>query len=345
MERFIVLQKIKKMNQSMWYHITNALNKQQFDIIYFSIGCSMGHYYYEDEINNNEEKKSNDNIMLITEKNNQQYPEFLNNYTNKLIVLVDPALEKDLQIIKYYNRIYKYLDRVSDENSKIIVYNNNEDVVIAAHELYMFQEYKKNLYEIIAHCISSKTKLIVQDFTGNDLTQEYEKLFTIFNKNDIFKHISFDVTYNDGGCYVELPNVLLVDDNNDFIQPKYMLLQNIQNKPLRELHKIKRLDKINYPLAWTYLKSMETNKFNDSDVEHIFRAYELYFMIYGIKVDNSKIYDYSYASIHIVLLITYVMDDAIKTNELDIPTADIINCLIKDRDIKKFREYITLLKK
>ena len=331
---------MSKMNDTIWTHMNNAIHTQKFDIIYFSIGCSMSNYYYDDEIDN--EEKKNNNKMLITEKNNQQYPEFLNNYKKKLIVLIDPELEKDLQIIKYYNMIYKSLDIITGENLKFTVYSNDEDVVITAREYFIFKENIKYLYDIIAHCISSRTKLVVQDFTGNYLSEHYENILNIFDKNDVFKNILFDVTYNNGGCYVELPNKLLIDDNNDFVQPKYMLLHKINDDKLRNLQKKIRLDYINYPLIYTYM-NFEKTKSYERDYKTIFDNYKVYFMIYGIDIDFNKISNYEYGSVHILLLINNVIDDAIKTAKYNISVSDVDSVII-NKDINKFREYIKLLK-
>ena len=71
----------------MWNYILNSINTINPDLIYIAIGCSMISYDH------------------IISDNNQQYPNFINNFNKKIIILIDPCLEYPLAIQKILNKL------------------------------------------------------------------------------------------------------------------------------------------------------------------------------------------------------------------------------------------------
>jgi hypothetical protein len=68
----------------------------------------------------------------------------------------------------------------------------------------------------------------MQYYTGHDTTYEYIELLDIYGYS-ILKHICFDITHDKGGCYIDLPAKLDMDENGNFIQYKFMQLTDIKN--------------------------------------------------------------------------------------------------------------------
>jgi hypothetical protein len=317
--------------EGTWKLIINILKQRKFDIIYFSIGSGMGNYYYEGE-----EHKYNQ--RLITSNNNQQYPEFLNNYKRKLIILIDPNLEEDLQIIKYYKNRDRYLNKYNiDKNIRL--YENNDDVIIAATELFDDKEYNIYITDIILTCFDTKTKVIYQSFLGEILSNKYRNLLNklyYINRNDILKNVLFNVGYDTGNSSPILPTKLLLDNNNDFIQPKFIPLTLIPNGEFKKQEKKERLDFINSH-SFFYRKFIEDKSYNSINIQDYksikdyFNEYISYFRIYNIDFDFNKINDHNYGIDKILSLIKAILNDVITSTNSDLTLEEILNTIYDAR--------------
>ena len=150
------------------------------DIIYFAVGCSMKQY----------------NDCDITPNNNQQNPYFLQKFKKSKIVSIffDPELENPLkletqmELIKTYSSddYYRIL-----ENDNIILFaiNKSFNFYSNKHELprkyTTFEIMQTFIASLIFYCIKNKKKLIVQDYTGTDITPFSLKNGTLDSKKNI----------------------------------------------------------------------------------------------------------------------------------------------------------------
>ena len=136
----------------------------------------------------------------------QQCPPQVHSWTgHKLCILIDPILESPP------------LAHSSDNITVIPVYRNFE-----------WAEQGDNDF-IRALCRYTMTRtnahMIVQDYTGTDI-------YPYYPGPDFSKRVLFDITYSDGGCYVDFSTVqILRDAGGDFIQPHFTTLTKLARLP------------------------------------------------------------------------------------------------------------------
>ena len=69
--------------------------------------------------------------------------------------------------------------------------------------------------------------MILQDYTGRDIRPYYP----IDIHPDIQKSVLYDVTYGDGGCWIDFDTIrILKDTAGNFLQPAYLHLSEIHGK-------------------------------------------------------------------------------------------------------------------
>ena len=320
-----------------WNYVFNYI--KQVDHVYFAIGCAMPQYRFSDE--------SNSNYMFdITERNNQQYPCFMNKYKGKkMIILVDPHLEfttntnntsdeRELVIQQYFKRIGQSLETIVNsktirvlENAEIIViatmdsFNYEETEHMTNKEINYFRENFTTFNNMIELCIETRKKLIVQDYTGRDLTRVYLQFLDMYG-NQILNNIIFDVTQNNGGCFIELkPTHATIDKNGRFVQEKYLKLVDCVNSEMfNDVYK-KRLSSFNYPLSWCLFKMKEDETYSEFNLEN----YKLYFIIYECK------YDPRFKQESLSILLKKMLDDMLLSRGVDISLGDSIISKISNR--------------
>lgn len=305
----------------MWNYILNSINTINPDLIYIAIGCSMISYDH------------------IISDNNQQYPNFINNFNKKIIILIDPCLEYPLAIQKIlnYNNNIKFLF-----DKKLRYFNTNNNYIYAINSKFHFHsEYDINyyninnndnndnnnhdmdiLYNIIELVLESYNlkKLIIQDYTGRDLTWYYISLLKYFNKN-ILSSVIFDTTQLDGGCFINLDKITILYDNlGNFIQEKYSKLNIIKkyNSTLYEKILAYRINILKYPILSYY-----TNLYLENDLEKWCndiwskKFIKLMSIIYNINYDIMNT-DKDYILKNTFDIIDYTLQDIINTKNLDI---------------------------
>lgn len=276
-----------------WDYIHNYI--KDVKMVYFAIGCGMEQYHFKENMQ-----------FEVTEKNNQQYPCFLNKFSGKkLIVLIDSNIEQNLIIKEYFNRIEQPLKEITNNNSNIRILTNEFNIVIAVKDNFYFEtnnymtkdginNIENNMYNfnnMLSYCLENQIKMIVQDFTGRDLTSIYMKFLEIYDNNLLLCNVIFDVTQHDGGCYIDLkPSYAKTDKNGNFIQAKYLpLIENINTEFYKTLLE-QRINILNYPLVGYYQKLLTIENYSEFTENQYFDNYKLFFMIYNIQFDpNDKI--------------------------------------------------------
>jgi len=205
-------------------------NTMEFNpaIIYLSVGSALGHRPQE-----------------INPNTNQQIPLFLDKYNGmrKVIILIDPGLETPLRSestapmeIYFVSDDGKFrVFRTKDGNTLIFAISNRfywEDERHCPNEDSQLVPICKNfLIKLTEYTLLNRSKLIGQDFTGRDTRNAYNSLGNIFDKDEYYKRVLFDITYGDSGCFVDFSTTPIIYDQEDnFVQ--------IKNKKLSELKRI-----------------------------------------------------------------------------------------------------------
>lgn len=174
-----------------------------YDIIYIASGCAL-----------NPINKNNIDNSPFT----QQNPKCLGKYKKKLCILIDPELDTinlgssgpELILVESNEHIRVFESQ--DKNLRILAISN-------------FIHYDKDFDVINSICqyvLENKIKMIMQDFTGRDLTYYYIKLIKQFGKKEMLQNIIFDITQMyEGNCYPDVETNVEIDTDGNFIQSKY----------------------------------------------------------------------------------------------------------------------------
>jgi hypothetical protein len=337
-----------------WNYVFNYID--QVNYIYFAVGCGMPQYRFSDEVKSNY-------MFDITEKNNQQYPCFMHKFVGKkMIILIDNELEftkkndssdnnntmieRELVIQQFFTRIEQPLEIILN-NQTLRILSNKDTIVIASksnfyyeetqfmnkNDIDMFRENFTTFNNMIEICIHDKKKLIVQDYSGRDLTNVYLRFLDIYGSK-ILNNIMFDVTQNNGGCFIELkPSYASMDRNGNFIQEKYSKLVNCLNSEMYDDIYKSRLSQINYPLSWSIFKMNDDETYSDIN----FANYKLLFNIYECE------YDAKNKSKSLLVLIKKILEDILKSNGGDLSRVGDIMSKIMDRP--SFNKELALLQR
>lgn len=216
-----------------------------------------------------------------TDDKNQQYPQFIDNLrADKEIISIqfDPRMETPMTMQGLFDRLGNPLTLIhqvtnNDETPYFRIYKNNVGYFFIINDRYFneINEYMSDddilqvdyqcafLTTIIEYVSSNSIKLIMQYYTGHDTTYQYIELLDIYGYS-ILKHICFDITHDKGGCYIDLPAKLDMDENDNFIQYKFMQLTDIKNYSLEKYKDLltERINLLGYPIALDFINMQES---------------------------------------------------------------------------------------
>ena len=179
-----------------------------FDIVYVGVGCALN------PININENNIDNSPFT-------QQSLKCLSEYKTKLYILIDPELNN---ICLGSNGPQVFFDR---ERHNMKVYRSKDCLdcsltVLAIKESIDYDKDFDILKFICEFILIYKKKMIMQDFSGRDITFYYLKLIKIFGKERMLENIVFDITQMyEGNCFPDVETLVIKDTYGNFIQSKY----------------------------------------------------------------------------------------------------------------------------
>jgi hypothetical protein len=273
------------------------------DVIYLAVGCYMG--YYKD----------------INPSNNQQNPLFLQPFAEKkkIYIFFDPALESPLKIESQIELVETYSEdcfRVL-ENDNLIVFSIKKPFYFygkkddASETQLTYGINKILLATIMMYSIENKIKSFIQDYTGADINDAYMDFFELFPKEQLYKHVIFDITQNEGGCFVDFSkSIVHYDSKGDFIQTKFLTLTEMKkiDPDMFKANFHKRVGWINYHVSRQIRvinKEIEGNQYDTMHVDHILKNLATtYGITQEISVENLE------------NTITYVVIDIVEALEL-----------------------------
>jgi hypothetical protein len=218
--------------------IISNINDFNPELIYFSVGCSSGHY------------------TNINPNQNQQYPKPIMDKFNKkkkVIILMDASLETPLKIQESES-----LTIIEDEN-KFRMLLGDDLLVFAINSYYYFEETPECvsqfpddysfLISLVTHALQNKKKLIVQNFSGHYIEDPYINLFDLFPHDALFQNVIFDVSNSLAVCFCDFTDFpLYYDDKDNFVQTnfnKLTVLKTINTRYFIRMYK-DMIDKINH---------------------------------------------------------------------------------------------------
>jgi len=205
-----------------------------YDIIYIAPGCAL-----------NPINKNNIDNAVYT----QQNLKCLKKYQKKLYILIDPELDT-INLGSLGKKIFDFSSKVANEKHsfslgssgpELILVESNEHIRVFESQdenlrilaLSDYIDYDKDFDIIKSICqfaLENKIKIIMQDFTGRDLTYYYIKLIKQFGKKEMLQNIIFDITQTFGGIcgFIDGEPVVATDTYGNFLQSKYDKI-NINN--------------------------------------------------------------------------------------------------------------------
>jgi len=152
----------------------------------------------------------------------QQYPPFVAAWPGKKVcILIDPMLETPpLCFQQPTEDTTFFILRQNIEYPRPLQWgppapSTNDDVVFIHNLCVLAIRYPE-------------TKMIFQDYSGRNIEPLYpiEQFGTTLQEN-----VLFDVTYGDGGCFIDFSKInILRDTNGNFFQPKYTSLQTLRKR-------------------------------------------------------------------------------------------------------------------
>jgi len=172
-------------------------------LIYVAIGCGQGH---------SEPHKHSP----------QEYPPFMDDMTGRQIcILIDPLLESP-------PRAYEDLGLTPTAGAADPVVQIGRVTFIPIRRNFEWDgpDDIALIDRLCALCLQIPCRMIVQDYTGAYIDRHYP--IDRFGPT-LTKRVLFDVTYNDGGCFVDFTKVhILQTPDGDFIQPLFSTICTIK---------------------------------------------------------------------------------------------------------------------
>ena len=221
----------------------------------------------------------------------QQYPPFVKEWPGtKLCILIDPLLEHPPRSIQEHNAIQEGAEIWKTPDTTFLSLRRN---VYYQHDSVMDEDPQHRnedirFIEILCRqTLIRSAKMILQDYTGRDI----QKYYPHHIHPDITKYVLYDVTYDDGGCYIDFDAIrILRDEAGDFIQPSESTLSAIYGKIPDPIFQ-KELTRRRYSLANIHTYLCIDRGLREPSIwiteEYIARASLRYSMIYRV---NSKDY-------------------------------------------------------
>ena len=161
----------------------------------------------------------------------QQFPPFLasSRNTSQLCIWVDPCLEDVPEGLALTE-----LSPVPLSECEVLEGPHTQCVVLRKHFYWkagdssIWTDFMNMLYTYTAKNPTSP-QLIVQDYSGVNFARFYSSQIQAYDRCHFLSHVLFDVTYNEGGCYVDFDKVCILryPGSGAFFQPAYETLGSI----------------------------------------------------------------------------------------------------------------------
>ena len=248
--------------------IIKTLDTTKPECIYLATGCALP---YTDEIDR---------------EHHQQYPKLLDYFSDKkLLIFFDPYMEFPLKLQEYVN----FDDNNIEFNDKYIKFSNNEMTVYSV----LMEFYLNNnnhvlfLQQLLEYVKNNKKYLIIETFTGIDnRLYFYNIVLEMPDSQEILKYAKCDIMDADHGCFVNFEGLVIpTDDNNHFIHPFLMQLNQIKMRYPDKYKKTLKYKYNNLYDIYRYYKSLKNNINENFNINRIQLLLTIYLRKYVEHVD------------------------------------------------------------
>jgi hypothetical protein len=175
-------------------------------LIYVAIGCGQG--YSEPH-----------------RHSPQEYPPFMNEMAGRQIcILIDPLLESPPKA--YEDLGFTQAIAAGAATDPVVQIGRVSFIPIRRNFEWNSLDDTAFIDQLCALCLQTPCRMIVQDYTGAYIDRHYP-----INRFGpiLTKRVLFDVTYNDGGCFIDFTKVrILQTPDGDFIQPLFSTIYTIK---------------------------------------------------------------------------------------------------------------------
>ena len=132
--------------------------------------------------------------------------------------MIDPLLN-DLYLRSNAPSVYL----ISEENTIRVFSSKCKTLIILAIREHINYEDDFDILDFIVNFVlENRIKMIMQDFSGADITYYYLKLIKKYGKKRMLQNVVFDITQTfDGNCFPDVETHVPTDSNGNFIQSKY----------------------------------------------------------------------------------------------------------------------------
>ena len=218
-------------------------------LIYLAVGCAQGHH-------------------TRANASPQQYPPFVEAWPGrKICILIDPELEQPPYCFDKLTQSNQQLSEIA--GSAVVDFNQSLrfyclrmrfETLDAPSVNSQYRSDPKTyehdmtfLYSLCDLAYTSHTKFIYQDYTGR-ITDYLYPLSRYEDPEQLKANVLFDVTYNEGGCFVDFTTVkILRKPNGDFLHPEHEVLANLRSHPsLMAIYAKKRRSILGSYIHWYY---------------------------------------------------------------------------------------------
>ena len=307
-------------------------------LLFVATGCSMKHYV--SNINANNESIEQGYTRIITPENNQQYPLPLHKFQGeKVFIFIDPDMEDIPYLVSMMglvptNGLQQHVMQYHGNNMRLFVikdYIEYNNPVSNNHQLHL-----QFIFNLVNQCISTGTKMILQDYTGYNTDILYSKVLSQFigiPKEVMLSQIFFDITQGEGDC---MPNFSFdmcnLDAMGHFIQEKYFYLTNhmVQHSPQYIKILKRRLNLLINEISWKYIKLSESPDYE-------FRFSKVMNYLFHIYNNNNNTFDEDNTDLAYILprvknLINNMIQDIVLAQGCDNTIAEHMISILHDRN-------------
>ena len=320
--------------------ILDILSTNPISTVYIGIGANMGHYDVLTQENNQQfpcflNKLPDQYLVILIDpcmEQNLKLVEYFEQENDPLVQIsqINWSENESGQAShfwdesvknRYPNKTIPMMREYSNSRGHYFVINDCFYLDISEPNQYTTElKQEKTLesigfiYQLITTIFENQRsiKMICQDYTGDDTTNFYTSLFSIFGRDLVTKNICFDVTQQTGGCFINFnSDMIRFDTNGDFIQEKYEKLENISDSPhYYEILKL-RISFLIYPLSWNYMNLFKSEEFIECLSQSVRSHAEIYGIDFNMELSHNDLLLQYEQIIHVTI------DDIIKSRNLD----------------------------
>ncbi len=346
-----------------WYRIFDNLSLPTTSVLYIGVGSGMGHYAEVTEENNQQypcflNRFEGQHLVVLIDPCMESELKLFNYFATQadpleLVNQINWTNTGNTEIVSRYwtdsikntfpNSTIPFVREYTNSRGTFFVIN---DCFYPESNPHMDQAHINKVSESFSILCQMVTialgkvqpcKIIYQDYTGTDTTNCYASLFEIFGRENILPNVCFDVTQQDGGCFIQLtPNMIQLDEQGNFVQEKYENLTKFPHSA-KYLPILKtRIDALTYPTIWNYIKLKECANFEQVFVNRV----KTLALLYGLSFNPSARHDILINQYFTI--IKTVISDIVRSREIDDSFTDYLISNLENRT--EFINTISVLK-